>query len=111
MPEEHPRLRRERKTIHAMQTIYCRDLHGLPDGGLCPDCTVLFDYAMQRLSKCPYQELKPTCAKCPIHCYKKDMREQVRRMMRHAGPKMILRHPVLAIAHLLDGRKKAPALR
>ena len=28
--------------------------------------------------------------------------------MRHSGPKMLLHHPVMAILHLLDGRKKAP---
>ncbi len=110
MPEDHPRLKRERKTIFAMQKIYCRDLHGLPGGQLCAQCQGLFDYAMQRLDRCPYQEAKPTCANCPIHCYRKDMREAVRQMMRHSGPKMLLRHPVLAVKHLLDGRKKAPAI-
>ena len=45
---------------------------------------------------------------CPIHCYAKAEREQMREVMRHSGPRMLLRHPVLAIRHLLDGRKKAP---
>ncbi len=27
--------------------------------------------------------------------------------MRYAGPKMLLRHPLLAIAHQLDGFRKA----
>ncbi|WP_322508569.1 nitrous oxide-stimulated promoter family protein [Anaerolinea sp.] len=102
----HPRIARERKTILAMSRIYCADHHGLPDGNLCMECQELLDYAFFRLEKCPYQEKKPTCANCPIHCYKPEMRERVRQMMRHAGPRMLLRHPILAIAHLLDGRKK-----
>ncbi|MBI4926208.1 MAG: nitrous oxide-stimulated promoter family protein [Anaerolineae bacterium] len=106
-----PRLQRERITIHAMQVLFCKAKHGYPNGELCADCQSLFDYAMLRLAHCPYQEEKPTCANCPIHCYQKERREQVRVMMRYAGPRMMLRHPVLAVRHLLDGKKKAPQLR
>ena len=38
------------------------------------------------------------------------MRERVRVTMRYAGPRMMLHHPILAVAHLLDGRRKAPPL-
>jgi hypothetical protein len=31
-------------------------------------------------------------------------------MMRFAGPRMLLRHPFLALAHLVDGLRKAPEL-
>jgi hypothetical protein len=110
MENNHPRLIRERKTIEVMSEIYCKDIHGLPNGQLCGECAAVRDYAFQRLSRCPYQEEKPTCANCPIHCYQKDMRVRVRQMMRYAGPKMLLRQPVLAIRHLLDGRRRAQAL-
>ena len=33
------------------------------------------------------------------------MREEVREVMRHSGPRMLRRHPLLAVAHLLDGRR------
>ena len=33
------------------------------------------------------------------------MRERVREVMRYSGPRMLWRHPVLAAAHLMDGRK------
>ncbi len=72
---DHPRITRERKTVEAMIGIYCQDRHGTGNG-LCPECEVLRDYARQRLQKCPFQEGKTTCAKCPVHCYKPDMREQ-----------------------------------
>ena len=33
------------------------------------------------------------------------MRERVKEVMRYAGPRMIVRHPVLAVFHLIDGRR------
>ena len=80
-------------------------------GALCESCETLAAYAQARLFRCVYQEAKPTCANCPIHCYRPDMREQVRAVMRYAGPRMLLRHPYLAIMHLLDGLRKAPEIR
>ena len=102
-----PRMRREARTIRAMIEMYCRDQHG-SQGSLCPECEALSVYAMERLRRCPYQEGKTTCAKCPIHCYKPSMREQVRVVMRYAGPRMMFRHPVMAAWHLFDGRRKEP---
>jgi hypothetical protein len=59
---------------------------------------------MSRLDRCPYFPNKPTCANCPTHCYKPDMREQVRAVMRYAGPRMLIKHPILAVFHLIDGK-------
>jgi len=101
-------LRKEYKTIETMMRIYCRDVHGTAKHDLCAECGELLDYAKARLDKCPYQEQKPTCAKCPIHCYKPAMRDKVQRVMRHAGPRMLKHHPLLAIRHLLLGRRTAP---
>jgi len=110
MMDRHPRLVREEKTVAAMIDIYCRAHHGTR-GELCDDCNEMLDYARLRLSACPYQEDKPTCANCPIHCYALEMRERIRATMRYAGPRMLLRYPILAIRHVLDGRRKAPDLR
>jgi len=38
------------------------------------------------------------------------MREQMRVVMRWAGPRMMLRHPIMAIAHLTDERRPVPTL-
>lgn len=103
-----PRFRRERKTINAMIEIFCRDRHANA-GGLCPECAALSAYAERRLDNCPFGDDKPTCAKCPIHCYKPAAREQIRAVMRYAGPRMLFRRPVLAIFHMLEGRKEPPA--
>ena len=98
---------REEKTVAAMIALYCRDHHATVDS-LCAECEALLDYAHARLEHCPYQERKSTCAKCPIHCYKPAMRERMRAVMRYAGPRMLFRHPLMAVLHLLDGWKKAP---
>jgi predicted amidophosphoribosyltransferase len=98
-------LEREYKTIEVMISLFCRESHGTMKGELCPACRELLTYARTRLDKCPYREDKPTCVQCPIHCYKPAMREQIREVMRYAGPRMLRRHPILAIRHLLDGRK------
>ncbi len=73
------------------------------------ECAPLRDYALERLDKCPFQEGKTTCAKCRVHCYKPEMREKVRTVMRYSGPRMLYRHPVLAVMHLVDSRRKSPA--
>ena len=85
-----------------MIRLYCRRQHG-PRTELCADCAELLAYARARLSKCPFQEHKPTCARCPVHCYRPDVRERVRAVVRYAGPRMLLRHPFLALRHLIDG--------
>jgi hypothetical protein len=100
------RLKREHQTLVCMTGIYCEHHHGRSNGGLCPDCATLMNYAEKRLAKCPYGEKKPTCANCPIHCYKPEPREKARRIMRFAGPRMPWKHPVRALTHLLDKMRK-----
>lgn len=96
------RLDRERRTLQLMIELYCHDQHH-PQAHLCDDCQELLDYAVQRIDKCPFQAEKPTCAKCPVHCYKPAMREKVRQVMRYSGPRMLIYHPALAALHLWEG--------
>lgn len=106
-----PRLDREKRTIQAMLRLYCRDHHGTrPGGELCGACQTLLGYAWRRLDTCPFQALKPACNTCQVHCYSKSMREQVRQVMRYSGPRLLLRHPVLSLYHLLDTYRPAPSL-
>lgn len=100
----HSRLARELKTVQAMIRIYCR-AHHKSSGGLCSGCRELSDYAEKRLAACPFQEHKPACGKCPVHCYRPAMREKIIEVMRFSGPKMIFQHPFLACAHLMDERR------
>lgn len=99
-------LRTEMKTVAAMVEIYCR-AHHHADGSQCQQCNDLLDYARMRLDRCPYGESKPTCNKCPIHCYKPEQKEKMRLVMRYSGPRMLLPHPLLAIRHLYKETKKA----
>ena len=101
---------REFKTIAAMLRMYCRTHHGSKDAPLCHDCIELHDYARRRLERCLFGEAKPTCVHCTVHCYKAVMRERVRQVMRWAGPRMLWRHPVLAVWHFIDGRRPAPTV-
>jgi len=105
----HPRLARELATVRAMVAIRCRDRHGC-GGDLCSECEELMDYATRRLDRCVFGDDKPTCANCTVHCYNAEMRERVRTVMRYAGPRMMWRHPLLALAHVVDGRRPAPDL-
>ncbi|MBR5467227.1 MAG: nitrous oxide-stimulated promoter family protein [Bacteroidaceae bacterium] len=74
----------------------------LPVPPLCPQCQALLDYAHKRLEHCKFGEDKPSCTRCPVHCYKPAMRQQIRQVMRYSGPRMLLHNPVFAIRHLWD---------
>ena len=103
------RINREKKTIEKMVNLYYR-AHHQPEDSLCEECQHLLDYALFRLEKCPFKPDKPTCATCPVHCYNPQMRTKVKEIMRYSGPRMLLHHPLLAIMHILDGRKPAPTM-
>lgn len=96
------RIDREKKTITLMINIYCQKKHGNKKGELCDECKELLEYAHKRLSFCKFGDSKSTCAKCPIHCYKKDMREKVKAVMKFSGPRLILHSPLELIKHSLN---------
>lgn len=99
------RVRREKKTVEVMLSIYCGDHHPTRNG-LCGDCRELLKYSHEHLESCPYAEHKPTCARCPTHCYDEPHRERMRAVMRFSGPRMMTRHPVLAFLHMCDSLKR-----
>lgn len=100
---------RERDTIEAMVRMYCRG-HAHPNrSSLCADCAALLRYATRRLERCVFGDAKPTCADCVVHCYRAEMRKKIQTVMRWAGPRMLLRHPVLAVSHMLAERRPVPS--
>lgn len=107
MHSEKKRLARERLTLTKMIGMYCSAHHDSFGDTLCVACQDFLEYAEVRLQKCPYGENKPTCANCPIHCYKPVRKAQASEIMRYAGPRMLLRHPLLTIAHQVDSFRKA----
>lgn len=103
------RLGSEYKTIKAMVNIYCRAHHQHSANSVpCAQCLEFLAYANEKLDRCPYGEKKPTCNRCPIHCYKQEQRQHAKQIMRYAGPRMLLYHPVLAIRHLLAEKRPVP---
>ena len=100
-----PKLEGEWTTIQAMVDLYCKAHHEAPHP--CRACSALLRYARGRLAACPFGEDKPVCSKCPVHCYGRVMRGRVTDVMRFAGPRMILHHPVAAVRHLV--RERMPA--
>ena len=103
------RLGREARTVRTMIGMYCRTHHRSRE--LCAECGDLEDYAMARLDKCPFGEAKTVCSRCTVHCYRPQMRQRVKTVMQYAGPRMMSCHPIMAIFHLLDKRRKKPLTR
>lgn len=100
---------REKRTVALMIRLYCRKKHGTKKN-LCPECEARSQYAMQRSDKCPFMETKTFCSNCRVHCYKPEMREKIREVMRFSGPRMILHHPVMAVRHVIESKKEKKRL-
>lgn len=105
---QNQRIIREQKTLQKMIALYCQKNHHSPKGQLCADCRSLEAYALERIARCPYGVSKPTCAACPIHCYRPQAREAIRHVMRFAGPRMLFHHPILTLLHLVDSLRYPP---
>lgn len=96
---------REKYTIRCMIELYCRR-HHRADKELCDDCGHLLEYALERIGNCPHGQGKPTCGRCAVQCFKPAMRRQIQRVMRYAGPRMLVFHPLLALLHISDSFRK-----
>ena len=105
MNKTESKRQREKQTVALMIHLYCNKKHGTRKT-LCPECQALFQYAAIRSDKCPFMETKTFCSNCHVHCYKPEMREKIREVMRFSGPRMIFHHPVMAIRHALESRKE-----
>ena len=100
---------REKEMVSQMIRLYCRKKHGSKQG-LCPECAALEQYARLRSGKCPFMENKTFCSNCKVHCYKQEMREQIRAVMRFSGPRMLFVHPIMAIRHVIETKKEQKRL-
>lgn len=80
--------------------IYCRGNHHFSGTDLCPQCNDLADYASKRLDSCRFGNKKGSCRKCRIHCYHPFYKENIKKVMRYSGPRMMVRHPIAALRHL-----------
>lgn len=96
---------REKAVVELMIVLYCKKQHKCREK-LCADCNALLEYARMRSDRCPFMETKTFCSNCKIHCYKPEMREKIRQVMKFSGPRMIFYHPVLAIRHVIESKKE-----
>ena len=99
----------EKAMVSQMIFLYCKKKHKTKKG-LCQDCAELDRYARQRSEKCPFMETKTFCSNCKVHCYKPDMRERIREVMRFSGKRMIFNHPLAAVRHLIESKKEKKKL-
>ena len=106
MKDVNKKRENEKKMVSEMIELYCRKQHKSTKGNLCMECKALYDYARLRSDKCPFMETKTFCSNCKVHCYKPDMREKIRVVMRYSGPRMIFHHPVAAISHVIATKKE-----
>ena len=96
----------EWNTVLFMIQIYCNGKHKNhlalknPEN-LCGECKLLSEYVRERVEKCPFMETKTFCSACRVHCYKNEMRQKIREVMRFSGPRMMRYHPVLAVKHVI----------
>lgn len=100
---------REKKLVSQMVRLYCRKKHKTKNG-LCPECRELDEYAKLRSDKCPFMETKTFCSNCRVHCYKPEMRDKIRDVMRFSGLRTMLNHPILVIRHMIENQKEKKRL-
>lgn len=100
---------REKAMVSQMIALYCKKKHKTKNG-LCPDCAALSEYARARSNKCPFMETKTFCSNCKVHCYKPEMREKIRAVMRFSGSRMVFHHPIAAIRHVIETKKEKKRL-
>ena len=97
----------EKATVTLMIQLYCHKCHKTKKAMkssefLCDECKELSNYVNERVQKCPYtaKGTKTFCSFCKTHCYKSEMREKIRTVMRFSGPRMMFYHPVKTFRHL-----------
>lgn len=109
---------KEKKLIPVMIKKYCKGKHkaerkaqGIRSDEVCESCKDLTEYALFRLEKCPFKVNKKFCSFCKIHCYKPEMREKIKAVMKYSGPRMLPSHPIFAISHVVQMIKHKKSLK
>ena len=97
----------EKRVVSEMIGLYCHNNHHTKKGELCQECAKLNEYARKHTDRCRYMDTKTFCSNCKTSCYKPEMREQIRTVMRYAGPRMLFHRPIMAIKHLIASKKEA----
>ena len=108
-PKTAKRRVREKRTISQMVALYCAGNHDAAarterahcGEAVCADCAAIDAYAVLRTERCRKMDVKTSCEQCGNHCYAPEKRDEIRAVMRYSGPRMLGKHPVAAVRHLL----------
>ena len=100
-------LRRDLKTLARFIEMYCRCRHKDAEKSavtlkthdvaalagrsvaLCRPCGKLLAHAFVKRTTCP-MDPKPSCKRCPDHCYQPVYRRQIREVMKYSGRRLVL---------------------
>jgi len=111
-------LAKDLRTLSQFIGVYCDrrhggavrapvDLDGLGVAGLglrrrplCDGCSKLLTHSCVKRMRCPYRH-KPSCKRCPSHCYHPTYRGQIREVMRFSGRHLVLSGRLDLLFHLL----------
>jgi len=97
------RIKKDEKVLKNFISIYCRENH-LKQGievyknGYCKECYGLLQYALKKNENCPFDP-KPQCKHCKVHCYSKEMRQKIRKVMKFSGIYLIKHGRIDLILH------------
>lgn len=94
------RIEREKNVISLMIKLYCNKKHKTKKV-LCHECQELLEYAHKRLNYCKFGEKKNACGRCTSRCYKPEMSDKIRAVMRFSGSRLIIYKPFEFFRHIL----------
>ena len=58
--------------------------------------------AFRHTERCPHSFYKTFCHQCPTTCYKLTDLEQIEPIMKYAGRKIILKHPIMGLKFVIN---------
>jgi len=94
------KIEKEKIIVVFMIKYYCKINHHQEI--TCENCKELIAYAQEKLQMCPFGDKKNSCSKCKVHCYSIEKREEIRKVMRYVGPRMIYLMPLEYMNHLFN---------
>ena len=111
------KLRRDLKVLARFIEVHCRHRHRVEAKAptrlrnvdvraicgrplcLCADCRKLLAHGFVKRMRCPLDP-KPSCRKCPTHCYAPAYRARIRQVMKYSGRRLVLSGRVHYLYHL-----------
>lgn len=98
-------IKKEKDIVKVMIMMYSKGHNKIPFEEN-EELQELYKYCQMRLDKCPFRDKKRFCSKCKIHCYTQSRREQIKSVMKYSGPRMLYKHPILLLKHMVQRRSK-----